>query len=169
MRKILAILFLAILASVAIWQAFSEKEEKIGLEKGNLAPNFELTTLEGETVQLADLKGKKVVLNFWATWCPPCKEEMPEMERFYKQYQSEVTVVAVNFTVSEKGVSHVKRFVQENGYSFPIFLDEKNKANSGYEVLSYPTSYFLDEEGRITDKIVGPMTYQVMKEKTNVK
>ncbi|WP_243387970.1 TlpA disulfide reductase family protein [Bacillus kexueae] len=168
MKKAIAIIFLAVLVTVAVWQTLSEKETKVGLEKGNIAPDYELTTLEGQPVNLSDLKGKKVILNFWATWCPPCKEEMPEMQRFHDQYSSDVTIVAVNFTVSEPNKESVLSFIQEEGYTFPVFFDEKNKANSGYEVLTYPTSYFLDEEGRIMDKVVGPMTLDVMKEKSNL-
>ncbi|WP_243291817.1 TlpA disulfide reductase family protein [Bacillus sp. FJAT-47783] len=168
MKRIIAIIVLVVLASVAIWQTLAHNETKEGLEKGALAPDFEVQTLEGEIAHLSDFRGKKVILNFWATWCPPCKEEMPEMQKFHEKFGDQVAVIGVNFTVSEKSEENVRTFVEENEYTFPILLDQKNKANSGYEVLSYPTSYFLDEEGRIIDKIVGPMTYKVMIEKTGM-
>lgn len=166
MKKILAIILLIVLAGVAIWQTSFDQDAKVGLDKGNQAPDFELDTLDGEKKRISGFQGKKVILNFWATWCPPCQEEMPEMQKFHEQYSDEVAIVAVNFTVSERNTETVKKFIEGNGYTFPVLLDSENKANSGYEVLTYPTSYFLDENGIIRDKVVGPMTFQVMKEKT---
>jgi len=165
MKKLFAIGLLIILAGIAIWQTSYNEEAKIGLDKGNQAPDFELVTLDGESKKLSDYQGKKVILNFWATWCPPCQEEMPEMEKFHQQYGDEVYVIAVNFTVSESNEDKVKKFIVDHEYSFPVLLDPENKANSGYEVLTYPTSYFIDENGIIRNKVVGPMTLQVMKEK----
>ncbi|WP_419151463.1 TlpA family protein disulfide reductase [Aeribacillus alveayuensis] len=165
MKKILAIIFLLILAGVAIWQTIASKDVKVGLEKGDKAPDFELLTLNGETKKISDFQGKKVILNFWATWCPPCKEEMPEMQKLYEDYSDEIEIVAVNFTASESNQEKVKQFIENNGFTFPILLDPKNKANSGYEVLTYPTTYFLNEDGIIQDKVVGQMTKQYLMEK----
>ncbi len=71
--------------------------ESVGIQPGEIAPDFELETLDGEVVKLSELKGEKVILNFWATWCPPCKEEMPEMQEFYDKYGDDINVIAVNF------------------------------------------------------------------------
>lgn len=74
-----------------------------GIEVGKSAPDFELTKLDGTNVKLSDLKGKKVILNFWATWCGPCQQEMPDMEAFYKEHKENVEILAINYTPSEKG------------------------------------------------------------------
>ena len=164
-KKIIAGIFLICLIIIALWQSFFLKEAEIGLEKGNKAPDFELLTLEGEKVSISDFEGKNVILNFWATWCKPCEKEMPELEKVYQQNKDEVTVVAVNFTVSEKNVESVQSYIKQGGYTFPVLLDQKNKANSGFEVLSYPTTYFLDENGIIRDKVIGQMTDEIIENK----
>ncbi|MGP4059933.1 peroxiredoxin family protein [Halobacillus litoralis] len=139
-----------------------------GLEEGEQAPDFTLQTLEGETVKLSDFKGKKVFLNYWATWCPPCREEMPEMQRFHEEFGDEVVILAVNGTGSEKSVKQVKEYVQEGEYTFPILLDKDLAINQTYEIISIPTTYFIGTDGVIQQpRIVGPMTYEYMKEMKN--
>ncbi|MFC0274069.1 TlpA family protein disulfide reductase [Metabacillus herbersteinensis] len=162
MKRILAVTLLVFLIGYAVWTAISPKEPREGLAKGNAAPNFELQTLSGETVQLADYQGKKVLLNFWATWCGPCRAEMPDMQKLYDKYEGNVVVLAVNLTNTEKSVESVDAFVKELNLSFPIAIDEEGAINTKYEVLSYPTSYILDEEGRIQTKFAGAMSYETM-------
>ncbi|ARD49089.1 peroxiredoxin [Sporosarcina sp. P33] len=131
-----------------------------GLEQYSPAPEFTLETLAGETVTLSALKGKKVILNFWATWCPPCKAEMPHMQKFYSKLTDEdqVELIAVNVTESEKlGVNEVKKFVDSYHLSFPIPLDETAKVTQLYGVFSMPTTFMIDTEGRIAQKIIGPL------------
>lgn len=135
------------------------------LEVGDEAPNFELVTLEGEKVQLADLQGKKVFLNFWATWCPPCKEEMPEMQEFYDDYQEEVEVVALNATGTERKEEDVSDFIDEYGYTYPVLLDETGDVTETYKVFSMPTTYFIGTDGTIQKQThIGPMDYDFMVE-----
>ncbi|MFC7060330.1 TlpA family protein disulfide reductase [Halobacillus seohaensis] len=136
-----------------------------GLEVGDQAPDFELETLDGETIKLSELTGKKVILNFWATWCPPCKVEMPEMEKFHQEYGDEVEVIAVNATGTESNRSDVASFIEEEKYTFPIVLDEELKVNNDYQVISIPTTYFIGSDGKIQEpRKVGPMTYDYMLE-----
>lgn len=138
--------------------------EKQGLKKGETAPDFTLTNLEGKEMSLSDLRGKKVVLNFWASWCGPCRKEMPEMQKFYEAYKDKnVEVVAVNLTHFERKREHVDEFVKEFGLTFPIPLDIKNEQYEKYKVLTIPTTYFLDENGVIKERHLGPMTYKFMK------
>ncbi|MFQ3543227.1 TlpA disulfide reductase family protein [Halobacillus rhizosphaerae] len=133
------------------------------LKTGEKAPDFTLETLNGDSITLDDLKGKKVFLNFWATWCPPCQEEMPELETFYQDFGDEVEIVAVNATGSEKGVAEVNKYMKEHHYHFPVVLDKELKVNDLYQALTIPTTYFIGTDGRIQlPKIVGPMTYDVM-------
>ena len=135
-----------------------------GLEKGKSAPDFEVTSLTGETVKLSDYKGKKVILNFWASWCPPCKAEMPHMQNFYEDYAEEenVEILAVNLTTEDHGLDKVEQFVADYGLTFPIPLDEDGKLLDIYQTITIPTTYMLDTNGVIQNKIVGPMDEQMM-------
>ncbi|WP_301107818.1 peroxiredoxin [Sporosarcina sp.] len=143
------------------------QQEEEGLEQYSPAPDFTLETLAGETVTLSELKGKKVILNFWATWCPPCKAEMPHMESFYSKLTEEdhVELIAVNVTESEKlGVSEVKNFVESYKLSFPIPLDETAQVTHQYGVFSMPTTFMIDTKGRIAQKVIGPLDEKTLNE-----
>jgi peroxiredoxin len=171
-KKVIAVVALIALLGVAIVQAMDKKAEPEnvsqeaanmgGLKVGAKAPDFELKTLSGDTVKLSDLKGKKVMLNFWATWCPPCKAEMPAMEEFHKEAGDEVVILAVNIDPH----LDVKAFVDENGITFPIPLDTEDKVNETYQVLSIPTTYFIDTKGNIGNKFIGAMNLDAMKQYT---
>ncbi|WP_391120436.1 peroxiredoxin family protein [Psychrobacillus sp. L3] len=132
-----------------------------GVGKGDSAPNFKLTTLEGKEVSLADYKGKKVVLNFWATWCPPCKAEMPHMQNYYEDMavKENVEILAVNL---DSGMDNVKAFQEDYALSFPILLDEEGKVGKIYQAITIPTTYIIDTNGTIQNKIVGPMDEQML-------
>ena len=136
-----------------------------GLTKGDLAPDFTLTTLDGKKVQLSELKGKKVIVNFWATWCPPCKAEMPHMQNFYEDFSDEenIEILAVNMTSEDKEES-VQNFVQDYELTFPIPLDTEGVVRETYQVLRIPTSYMIDTKGRIQNKIEGPMDENMIKD-----
>ncbi|MFD1018307.1 TlpA family protein disulfide reductase [Thalassobacillus hwangdonensis] len=136
-----------------------------GLQVGDVAPDFTLENLEGEEVTLSDLKGKKVFLNFWATWCPPCKVEMPEMQEFHEKYGDEVEVIALNATASEKKQEDVFKFIEQNGYSYPVLLDPTNQVNDEYQTITIPTTYFIGTDGKIQQpRHIGPMTFDFMED-----
>ncbi|WP_432354644.1 peroxiredoxin family protein [Sporosarcina sp. A2] len=138
-----------------------------GLDKGNTPPDFELETLTGDKVRLSELKGKKVILNFWATWCPPCKAEMPHMENFYKKLKPEdnVELISVNLTTAEnRGVKAVEEFVDAYELTFPILLDTEELGMTDYKAFSIPTTYILATDGTIDNKIVGPMDEAMMEQ-----
>ncbi|WP_430785751.1 TlpA family protein disulfide reductase [Virgibacillus flavescens] len=138
-----------------------------GLDVGQLAPEIKLETLSGETIQLSDLKGKKVFINFWATWCPPCKKEMPDMQKFYEEYSDEVEILAVNATGQEKGIKTVKEFIDNDTYTYPILLDKELNVTEDYQAFALPTTYFIGTDGVIQQpRKVGPMTYDFMVEMT---
>ncbi|MBN8202780.1 redoxin domain-containing protein (plasmid) [Cytobacillus firmus] len=133
-----------------------------GLSEGDAPPDFELKTLEGKTIRLSDYKGKKVILNFWASWCPPCKAEMPHMETYYKTNakKQNIEIIAVNLTNLERGsnkLEQVKNFVKDYRLTFQIPLDENGDVGRTYQTLSIPTSYMIDSNGLINKKIIGPM------------
>lgn len=137
-------------------------------QKVALAPEFTLSDLNGKAVNLSDFKGKIVILNFWTTWCPPCIEEMPEMQRFYeKNKDHRIEIVAVNLTNFDNGQQAIESFIQDYGLTFPVLLDKDGVVRSMYEILTIPTSFILDTEGGVFQKIVGPMNEQMMDELVN--
>lgn len=184
-RKFTVIIILLCLAGYAVYVQFGKNEEQVreesvkseatmkeviaknGIEVGKNAPDFELSKLDGTKVKLSDLKGKKVILNFWATWCGPCQQEMPDMEAFYKKHKDGVEILAVNYTVSEgaNGEEKVKRFAEEKGITFPVLLDKDITVTTTYKVITIPTSYFVDTKGVIQDKFIGPMTQKEMEKR----
>ena len=132
-----------------------------GLEKGNLAPDFELKTTDGETVQLSDFRGEKVLLNFWATWCPPCRAEMPDMQKYYEKHDDGV-ILAVNLVETEQGMGQVEDFLAEYGITFQILLDESTEVSSIYDAYALPTSYLINKDGTIYTKAVGAINYDLL-------
>lgn len=141
----------------------STKTVEIGLQEGNKAPEFQLKTLNSTDVKLSDLQGKKVILNFWATWCPPCKAEIPHMQDFYESKdKTEVEILAVNLTTSEKNPENIKEFLKERNVTFPILLDEDGEVADQYRAMTIPTSYLIDSKGIVRKKIVGPMDKDMM-------
>ena len=119
--------------------------------------DFSLPTLAGETVGLSQFKGKVVFLNFWATWCGPCRAEMPSMETLYSSYREKgFEILAVNSGESRR---EVLAYIQEYGFSFPTLLDEDGKVSSGYGIQAIPTSYLIDRDGMIVARIVGSINW----------
>ncbi|MFC4618605.1 peroxiredoxin family protein [Camelliibacillus cellulosilyticus] len=138
---------------------------KIGLAVGNQAPDFTLKNFAGKTVNLSDFRGKNVIINFWASWCPPCRAEIPELESYYQSHKNKAfTILAVDVTSTEATVSGVKSFVQKNHMSYPVVLDAEGDVSSAYGVMSLPTSYFIDSKGIIKYKVIGAMTTDTIKQ-----
>ncbi len=138
----------------------SGNPDTVGLQKGNIAPDFELTTLDGEQVSLSDYRGQRVVLNFWASWCPPCKAEVPDLQKFHEN--KDVEILAVNLTKTETRRSDVTDFVDEYGMTFPVLMDETSDVAKNYQIQPIPTSYFINSKGRIQYKRIGAMNYETM-------
>lgn len=125
------------------------------------AINFKLNTLDGKEISLNDFKGKKVFLNFWATWCPPCRQEMPELEKLYQESKdSDLVILTINLGEDAKTV---KSFMDKNNYNFNIALDLDQDVAIKYNIVSIPTSIFIDSEGNLVSKKIGPMTLEEMK------
>jgi thiol-disulfide isomerase/thioredoxin len=125
-------------------------------EVGKPAPDFELDTLDGQTVVLSQLKGTTVLLNFWATWCGPCRSEMPLLQHIHEK--SRVVLLAVN--VGE-GSSDVSQFMESAGFTFTVLLDSQAAVAQKYNVMGIPTTFFIDGEGVIQEIQVGAFTNQV--------
>ncbi|MBL0387639.1 redoxin domain-containing protein [Tumebacillus sp. ITR2] len=136
--------------------AFTKKEPTV-LEVGQAAPDFQLETLDGHKVQLSDYKGKVVLLNFWASWCEPCRQEMPDIEKAYETYKDQGLVV-LGANLQENNVS-IKGFADNMGMTFPILMDKDGKlAVQTYKVKPIPTSFFIDQNGILQAKAEAPMT-----------
>ncbi|MGD8836806.1 MAG: TlpA disulfide reductase family protein [Desulfobacteraceae bacterium] len=121
---------------------------------GNPAPNFELPLLNGEVVQLNDYRGKVVFLNIWATWCGPCREEMPSMEKLYQQLKGQAfEILAVS--VDSQGDGAVAPFVKQHNLTFPVLLDREGRTGSLYSTTGVPETFIIDKDGIIISKIVG--------------
>ncbi|MCA9531878.1 MAG: TlpA family protein disulfide reductase [Myxococcales bacterium] len=114
---------------------------------GALAPEIGLTDLAGKPVRLSDLKGKVVVVDFWATWCVPCRSELPVLQRLYERYR-ERGLVVVGVTVDQR-IEHVRRFLKESPVSFPVVHDAEHAVAERYQPATMPSSYFIDKTGVI--------------------
>lgn len=148
----LVIVVVALVALVGSIVRFSSLEkpqvkERVAIKEGGVAPSFTLKDLTGKEVSLADYRGKVVIIDFWATWCPPCRKELPHIQKIYDKYRDKgVTVLAIT---SESNIEKVKDFIEEGGYSFPILIDRRGEANSAYGIRAIPMLFVLDKEGII--------------------
>lgn len=153
-------LVLVLAALLWVWLTRSAPVEALTTAPrvGAQAPDFTLTTLEGRTVQLSALRGQAVLVNFWATWCPPCRAEMPALEQVYRAYRDQgFVVLAVN--ASDQDGGDVPAFVAAYGLTFPILLDQDGAVQRRYQVEAFPTSFFIDRRGVVQDVVVGgPMS-----------
>lgn len=127
--------------------------------EGFLAPDFTLDMLAGGEITLSDLRGKAVVVNLWASWCPPCRAEMPAIQRVYERNRERgLEVLAVNTTYQDRE-SDAAAFVQEYGLGFPILMDRTGEVSRGYQLRALPSTFFVDRKGVIRQVVIGgPMT-----------
>ena len=122
---------------------------------GFKAPGFNLSTLDGQELNLDDLRGSPIILNFWASWCPPCRAEMPDFQQSYQEFQdTDLRIIAINAT-NQDSLKDVTAFVNLHQLKFPIILDTTGGTSRDYRVYSLPTTYFIDREGIIQEIIVG--------------
>ena len=143
------------ITDVQIKKNFDEKKSSVGY----LAPDFSLRNLKGNYESLDSYRGQVVVLNFWATWCAPCRVEMPSFEKLYRRYRSEgVAVLAV--TLDKNAGPKIKSFVDEYELSFPILLDEKGEVERLYPSMTIPFTYVIDREGRVVARVDGAKNWE---------
>lgn len=135
-------------------------------KEGFSAPDFTLDLLGGGKVTLSDLRGKMVLVNFWTSWCPPCRQEMPAIESVYRSYKDiGLVVIGLNLTAQDSK-QDAASFAQEVGVTFPIALDLDNSVGALYRVTALPTSFFIDRKGVIRSVIVGgPMSEALIQSK----
>ncbi|MBR5284619.1 MAG: redoxin domain-containing protein [Clostridia bacterium] len=133
------------------------------------APAIEMTDREGNPVSLDDFAGKTIFLNFWATWCGPCKSEMPDIQKLYEAYgynEEDVAVIAVAHPdyYREGPQTEIEAFLDENGYTYPVFFDANATSATAYSLNSFPTTYMIDNEGYVYGYIAGAISYDTMVE-----
>jgi cytochrome c biogenesis protein CcmG/thiol:disulfide interchange protein DsbE len=128
------------------------KDEKP--EIGFQAPSLSLEHLNSDKVYSLESTDKPIVINFWASWCGPCREEAPDLVNLHEQYKDDIEVYAINLTNTDSIVG-VERFVEKYGFTFPVLMDKEGEISEKYHVLSIPTTFFVDANGTIVHKIVG--------------
>lgn len=147
----------------AIIEVVSPKETKASLiDQSTLsfASEFTLNTLDNELVSLSDFRGQAVLINFWASWCVPCRDEMPAIQATYEAYKrDDLVVLGINMTYQDNR-QNAEAFVEEYGITFPILLDETGEVTESYRVLGVPTSVFVNKDGVIVNSYIGAMTEQ---------
>ena len=170
-HKQLRIIYLLILAIGFAWILVSADRSGASTagqipapQQGFLAPDFELKTPTGESMKLSDLRGQAVLVNLWATWCPPCRAEMQSIEKVYQEYKDQgFSVLAVNMTYQDDPLA-ILPFVNEQALTFPILLDETSEMANTYQLRSLPSSYFIRRDGIINEVVIGgPMSEALLR------
>jgi peroxiredoxin len=147
---------------------FSTSGEPLGAERGSgpglgkPAPEFTLVDTSGQAVHLSDFRGKVVVLNFWATWCTPCRKEFPELVKTYDEGRGDVVVIGINM---QENAEQVREFADEYGAHFPILIDPKAEAAEAYRLLGLPSSYFIDQQGVLREQHFGLLKREIIDDK----
>lgn len=163
------ILYLLLLIAGASWIALSANTTTTtdgvsAPQAGFAAPDFTLSTPTGETYTLSELRGQAVLVNLWATWCPPCRAEMPAIEKMYQEYKDQgFIVLAVDMTYQDNPLNVVP-FIQEYNLTLPILLEETGDVAALYQLRSLPSSYFIDRAGIIREVVIGgPMSEALLR------
>lgn len=142
-----------------------EEEKKSGYTK---ALDFTVYDENGNSYKLSEFEGKPVVLNFWASWCGPCKSEMPEFEQAYQSYGDKIHFLMVNLTDGyQESVESAKEFIEKSGYTFPVYYDTEYDAAKTYSVYAIPATYFIDEDGYIITRGSGALSAEKLQEGIN--
>lgn len=160
LKQIIAVTFILFLIISALYTNLNNQNSDTK-NKDNIAYDFNLLSLKNENIQLSQYRGKPVIINFWATWCEPCENEMPVFEKFHQSYGEEIEILAVNMTSHEINEEHVSIFAEENNLSFNILLD-KEGIYRHYKVLQMPTTFFINKKGEIVDIYLGELNYETL-------
>ena len=163
-------LYVLILIAGASWIEFSANtsgpatENVAAPQAGFAAPDFTLKTPTGKIYTLSDFHGQAVLVNLWATWCPPCRAEMPTIEKMYQEYKDQgFMVLAVDMTYQDDAFAIVP-FTKEHGLTFPVLIEETGEVASAYQMRSLPSSYFINRAGIVTEVVIGgPMSEALLR------
>ena len=140
--KILLLLVIVIAAAVVLYNFLGSRTEHSSIgESSSPAVDFTVTDQQGNSVSLSDMKGRPVIINFWASWCSPCRSEMPHFDKMYKEYGNEIQFMMVNLTGDSETVDTASSYIESEGYSFPVYYDTDGEGASAYSVYSIPATY----------------------------
>ena len=158
---LVAVICFAVLGYNALSGRFSPKAPESADTNLSKAPDFQVFTYAGEPANLSDFEGKPVVVNFWATWCPPCKAELADFDRAFKEYGDRVEFMMINLAdENEETADKVQRFISDEGYEFPVYYDTLYSATVTYGVRSIPMTVFVDKNGQISKGYMGMISAQ---------
>ena len=132
------------------------------------APDFEVTDANGNKVKLSDMRGKPTVVNFWASWCPPCKAEMPHFEEAYKELGGDVNFMMVDLTLGGETKEAAEKFISSQGFTFPVYYDKEGDAFKKYNLTAIPMSVFVDAEGNMSGTSLGGINKASLMEGINL-
>ena len=153
MNKLLAAILVTILTTGLLITGCAGDSESSVATVGEAAPNFELQNLDGQSISLSSLRGKPVLVNFWATWCGPCVSEMPYIQEIHEEWSDRgLMVLAINIGDS---AAEAEQFLQEHNLSLPVLLDTRNVVASQYGIRAIPTTFFIDKDGIVRNKVIG--------------
>jgi peroxiredoxin len=151
---LIAVMALGVWALVYSLRHDFQKEPRLGV----LAPDFSLPDNRQEMLSLKSLRGKVVLLNFWASWCGPCQSEMPSLEALFQKYRDRGLVI-LGVSMDDEGWPAINQFLQQVPVTFPIVNDQNQSVSDLYQTYRVPETYLIDTQGRIVDKFVGPQDY----------
>lgn len=154
-RKLLRVFLLFLIFVLGGYAILSTIFDEDVIQKGDVAPNFTAINLEGDTVSLDDFRGKGVILNFWASWCDPCKREMPRIDDAYNAgIIDNVEFLAINY---KEAKITVDTFARQYEINFPILMDPDGTLSDRYNVFNLPATFVIDKDGKIVDRVVGEL------------
>lgn len=176
--KILKLLILVLLIAVLIagaWVLYGKLSAQVQVpgeitapgetEAASPAPDFTFYDLEGNSHTLSDFRGKPVILNFWASWCGPCKNEMPEFQAAFDTYGEQIQFLIVNLTDGgQETVKTASAYISEKGYTFPVYYDTDLAGVNAYRVYAVPVTYFIDEDGGLVTQTTGMLTGETLQQ-----
>jgi peroxiredoxin len=158
-RNVLLIIItlLAVIGALFFFGQSGGQRVKI-VREGDRAPEFSLPSLDGRSVSLSSCRGKVVMVHFWATWCPPCVDEIPTLERLHRAYfGKDLEILAVS--VDEGGAGAVGRFMQKNRFALPVLLNSDQSVSRAYGTVKFPETYLIDREGIVRQKVIGAVDW----------
>lgn len=171
-RRLLTVLLIFIVVFITgcdIFDISTPLQTPDNSDESSKAPDFTVYDAEGKAIKLSDFHGAPVILNFWASWCPPCRNEMPEFEEAYREYGNEIHFLMVNMTDgSGETIDSAQSFIGEYGYSFPVYFDTSGSAAMAYGISSIPTTFFIDKNGIVKKYAVGSMNKTSLQKGINI-